>query len=101
MTPRHATHDTATPTAGAPTVSRKGVTIPWAWIAGLAPTAALGGALGHAQLFGAPPEYSQRLDDHERRITQLDKSAALDHAAQERIAEDIRRILAILENRKP
>jgi hypothetical protein len=107
MTPRHAAakpDDDATPNTGAPTVNRKGVNIPWSWLAGIAPLAAMGGAVGHAQVFGAPPEFSVRLNehqtvltDHERRITELDKGAAIDHAAQARMAEDIRRILTILE----
>lgn len=109
MSPRHATAkaDDTTPASGAPTVNRRGVNIPWSWLAGIAPLAAMGGAVGHAQVFGAPPEFSQRLNDHqtvlqdhEKRITELDKGAALDHAAQVRMAEDIRRILQILERRQ-
>ena len=111
MSPRHAAtakpDDDATPTSGAPTVSKKGITIPWGWIMSLTPTAGLVGALGHASLFGAPPEFSKRLDDHqtqlgdhERRLTELDKGAALDHAAQARMADDIKRILQILEGRR-
>lgn len=109
MTPRHTTKtdNDATPTSGAPTVNRKGITIPWGWIMSLTPTAGLVGALGHASLFGAPPEFSKRLDehqtqlgDHERRLTELDKHEAVDRAAQERMAKDVERILQILEGRR-
>ncbi len=109
MSPRHATKadDDTTPTSGAPTVSKKGITIPWGWIMSLTPTAGLVGALGHASLFGAPPEFAKRLDDHqtqlgnhERRITDLDKSEAVARGAQERMAKDIERILQILEGRR-
>lgn len=96
----------ASPAAGSPTVSKRGITIPWAWVLSLAPTAGLVGAVGHASLFGAPPEYTKRLDDHqaqlgdhERRITDLDKKDAVSTDRQQRMADDIKRILQILERR--
>lgn len=107
MTPRHPRHDEPTPINPSPSISRKGVTIPWAWLLGCAPLAAMGGALGHAQVFGAPPEFAQGLAEtkaqllaHEHRITEQEKVSAVNHEVQARLLEDVRRILTILEHRQ-
>ena len=104
MIPHHLTEDDSP--HGEPVIGKKGITIPWAWLMGCAPLFAMGGAIGHAQVFGAPPEFEKRMEmhqstlsDHERRIVELDKFSARAGDAQERTAKDVARILNILEHR--
>jgi hypothetical protein len=40
MSPARNKADDSTPTSGAPTANRNGITVPWAWLAGVFPLAA-------------------------------------------------------------
>lgn len=90
-------HDTSqvherdqSPSGGQPVIGRRGLTIPWGWLASMVPTSALGGAILHGSLFGAPPEFSKRLDEHQRSIVELHEDAALTKQQMRQIADDVK-----------
>lgn len=101
--PNHTTSDfrepkpDESPASGNHVIGKRGITIPWGWITSLVPTAGLGGAMLHSSLFGAPPEFSSRLDAqekhievHDRAITEMHEDAALTKQQMHQIIEDLR-----------
>ena len=86
-----------TPTRQIPRIDGKGVRVPWAWIVALAPSCGLLGAFGHMSLFGAPPEFSDRLNEHQKVITELHEHDALKEQRLESISDTLKRIEAEIQ----
>ena len=79
-------------------VTHRGISVPWGWVFALAPSFGLVGAIGHSAVFGAPPEFTARLDEHQRVLVELHERDALKEQRMQQISDTLRRIETQIES---